>query len=164
MEIIKKIEEKNNEKFNNEIDDELNELENQIKENGPKIKKKRNLSDIINNKEENDDIPINNEINKNNRMTMNDANTFKFRKIKTIQENNPFLSDKDVRISKYDNLNKEKDKNNMNIGRISQPNFLSSKTLKSPNIDNILENNDDNLKLNSNKPSLGLVNKIKLLI
>ena len=29
---------------------------------------------------------------------MNDANTFKFRKIKTIQENNPFLSDKDLRI------------------------------------------------------------------
>ena len=156
---IQKNEEKEKEKFNNEIDDELNELENQIKENGPKIKKKKNLSDI-NNKEGNDDLPTNNINNVNNRLTMNDANTFKFRKVKTMQEDSPFLSAKDIRTSKNENLskdkNKDKNKNKINFGRISQPNFISSKTLKSPNIDNISENNEENLKIDTNKPSLGL--------
>ena len=42
------------------------------------------------------------------------------------------------------------------LERISQPTFISSKTLTSPNINDLAINNDVPLKINMKKPSLGL--------
>lgn len=153
---LEEIEKKNNEQLNNEIEDEVKELEGQIKDNDSVKLKQKNKSKIINKKEEfdikSDDI----------RISLNDADSFNFRKMKSLQQENIFSKINGGKNSINLKINKEN--NNTKIeGRISHLNFISSKTLTSPNIDDFMQNKKIPLKISIDKPSLGLTNQKKIV-
>ena len=159
MKNLQKIEQKNVEKFNNEVDEELNELENQINENEPKLQKQKSVNDIVNESEENDEDENDNVIGKNNnRISLNEADTFKYRKMKSVQNDKAF--------PKINNMNNLKSSKNVNSNienkykvidkKISNPFYIRSKTLTTPNITNSLSSKNLPLTIDTSKPSLGL--------
>ena len=153
LKIIKDNEEKDNEIINNELDDEINELEQQISKTDSKENKTISISGKNDDK---DYLSENNNINEEE-----DENALKFRKIKSSQLESNISNVKIGRNSVNVNYKKEKinknQKNNEKIERISQPTFISSKTLTSPNIDDLVTNNDIPVTINIKRASLGLI-------
>ena len=155
VKLIKDIEEKNNEKLDNELNDEMNELEQKISQKDSKENKNNTFS--ISDKNDDED-----NLNDNNQNNSKEDNSFKMKKMKSVQIENNFSSLAIKKIKNSVNVNYKKNspiKDQMNkekIERISQPTFISSKTLTSPNINDLAINNDVPLKINMKKPSLGL--------
>ena len=150
---IQIIEEKNNQKFSNELKEELNELENQINE----IDTKEQYQNILNNeKKESDKTDNMSESNPNNRKSLKEDDNFKFRKMKSLQQENPFS-----KINKMRKVNQNIDK--ITDGRISHHTFISSKILTSPNIDNFSLSKNITLKIDINNPSLGLTKQKQIV-
>ena len=164
LKILKNKEDMEEKKINDELNEEINELEEQMNENDKNIKNKKSEEEDFNKEEENeeeekeqvnktiDDESENENMEKEN---INESKNFKSRKIKSMNQEISFHKiNKKERNSININYNKEKKNKSIN-DRIIQTNFFSSKALSSPNI------NDDELpnipiKINKNKPSLGL--------
>ena len=152
IKILKDIEDKNNEKLNNELEEEIKDLEKDInpQDSIP-------IDNVNREKEEKRDI-----LNESNRISLNESNNLQFRRMKSLQEEYNITNTNNDRNAININLYKDKENNNkFRRERISQPTFISSKTLTSPNLNEFLSDKKIPLKIDINKPSLGLVKQKK---
>jgi len=185
LKIFKDIEQKNNEKINDELEEEIKNLEKNINQKEDKGRVPLDNMDEEEANEEKDDMQSehsensenrenteNVENDQNGRISVKGSNNNKFRRINSLQEDNDnkvskIKSDKNV-INFNLNKDKDKDKENKNKNkfireRISQPTFISSKTLTSPNINDFLSDKKIPLIIDKNKPSLGLIKQKKIV-
>ena len=149
LKIIKNKEDIENEKINNELYEEIQELEEKLNKNNKlNIKSQKYVTDIKI-EEEKEEIEKQEEENEINNDTENNKVPLKYKKIKSVNQDNLLDSGKNsvnINIS-IDNMNKDR-----------CPNFIKSKTLTCSNINDISLNK--NLSMAS---SLGLIKQNKIV-